>query len=89
MSLENLYDTMVILMEKLNMQVSEIYNLYFYDMEYIIESYKKVLEEREKQESKQQADMEKKYNLDRYKNPKNFTNGLNMPKPSMPKMPHF
>ena len=62
MSLENLYDTMVILMEKLNMQVSEIYNLYFYDMEYIIESYKKVLEEREKQESKQQADIEKKYN---------------------------
>lgn len=58
-------------------------------MEYIIESYKKVLEEREKQENKQQADMEKKYNLDKYKNPKNFTNGLNMPKPSMPKMPHF
>ena len=50
------------------MQVSEIDNMPYYELEYTIEYYQEMIEERNKEEQKQQKEQEGKYNVNQYRN---------------------
>lgn len=71
------------------MQVSEIDNLPYYELEYTIEYYQEILEERNKEEEKQNKDLEGKYNINQYKNVGNMSKFKmpSMPNVKMPSIP--
>lgn len=62
------------------MQVSEIDNMPFYELEYTAEYYQEIIEERNKEQEKQQKDQEGKYNIDSYRK---TANNIQRYKPAM------
>lgn len=79
------------------MQVSEIDNMPYYELEYTIEYYQEILDERNKEEQKQQKAQEDKYNIGQYQKQAKSMSNMSNYKPSMgtggkfrmPSMPKF
>lgn len=64
------------------MDYQTIMNLWMYDFQNILENYSKIVEERKKEEEKQNVEYEKKYNIspDRY---------MKQHTPQIPKVPNL
>ena len=78
------------------MQVSEIDNMPYYELEYTLEYYQEILEERDKEQNKQQKAQEEKYNIGQYQkqarsmsNMSNFKPSMSGGKFRMPSMPRI
>lgn len=71
-------------MENLHVSKSEQDGWYFYEFQEIIRIYSEILEERNKNQESQQAEQEKKYGLDKLRNPSGM---MKQAQSGMPKMP--
>lgn len=71
-------------MEKLHIQPSELDKLPYYEMEYTLEAYQEILDERNNNGKKQKEDYEKQYNPSTMQ--KQATRNM---RSNMPKMPSF
>jgi hypothetical protein len=72
-------------MEKLHVQPSELDMLPYYEYEYTLEIYNDIVKERNDKDSKQNTDIEDKYNVNNIQKNMSSYKAPSMPKFNMPK----